>query len=75
MYRRGYALTVKEAKRNDVERFLRTQGYSVLSEKGGHTKWGKPGARPIPLPRHNKISPGVLRTIEKTVGFVPEEWK
>lgn len=75
MYREGYNRIMKEAKRAEVEKFLREQGYSVASDKGDHTKWSKVGARPIPLPRHNRISPGVLRAIEKVIGHVPDEWK
>ncbi len=66
---------MKEAKRAEVERFLREQGYAVASETGRHTKWTKQGARAVPLPRHNRISPGVLRDIEKAIGFVPDGWK
>ncbi|WP_405217013.1 type II toxin-antitoxin system HicA family toxin [Agrococcus sp. Ld7] len=66
---------MKEAKRSEVERFLRSEGYEVASESGGHQKWSRPGARSIPLPRHSRISPGVLRSIEKIVGHVPESWK
>ncbi|WP_454115885.1 hypothetical protein [Microbacterium aurum] len=31
--------------------------------------------RSIPLPRHNRISPGLLRSIEKVIGWLPDEWK
>jgi len=66
---------MKEAKRSEVERFLREQGYEIGRETGPHTWWTKPGARSIPLPRHKRTSPGVLRDIEKTIGFVPDDWK
>lgn len=66
---------MKDAKRSEVERYLREQGYTVASDKGDHTKWSKPGARSVPLPRHKTISAGVLRSIEKIIGQVPEEWK
>lgn len=75
MYREGCNSLRKEAKRSEVEKFLREQGYSVASDKGDHTKWSKPGVRSIPLPRHNRISPGVLRSIEKVIGWLPDEWK
>ncbi len=66
---------MREAKRSDVERFLRRQGYEVARDDGRHTWWARPNSRSIPLPRHNRISPGVLRDIERVVGFVPDEWK
>lgn len=66
---------MKEAKRTEVERFLRSQGYDPKRDTGNHTLWAKPGARSVPLPRHNRISPKVLRDIEKAVGFVPDAWK
>jgi predicted RNA binding protein YcfA (HicA-like mRNA interferase family) len=66
---------MKEEKRAEVERFLREQGYQVSREDGRHTWYTKAGGRPIPLPRHTRISPGVLRDIEKAVGFVPKKWK
>ena len=66
---------MKEAKRSEVERFLREQGYEVGRDAGPHTWWKKLGARAIPLPRHKRTSPGVLRDIEKAIGFVPDEWK
>ena len=59
----------------EVERFLRQQGYEIARDDGRHTWWRKTGARPIPLPRHTRISPAVLRDIERAVGFVPGEWK
>ena len=75
MYRAGYNSLMKEAKRSAVVRFLTEQGYQVGRERGPHTWFTKPGERSIPLPRHTRISLGVLRDIEKTIGFVPEEWK
>lgn len=75
MYRAGYTIVMKDAKRSEVERFLREQGYQVGRDSGPHTWWKKDGARSIPLPRHTKISAGVLRSIEKTIGHVPDEWK
>ena len=66
---------MKDAKRRDVENFLKQQGYQVGRDKGRHTWWVKAGARPIPLPRHTKISAGVLRDIEKTIGHVSDAWK
>lgn len=50
---------MKDAKRRDVENFLKQQGYQVGRDKG----------------RHTKISAGVLRDIEKTIGHVPDAWK
>jgi predicted RNA binding protein YcfA (HicA-like mRNA interferase family) len=62
---------VKEAKRADVERFLRQHGYTPGRDTGSHTWWTKPDSRPIPPRRPTRISPGVLRDI----GFVPQQWK
>jgi predicted RNA binding protein YcfA (HicA-like mRNA interferase family) len=66
---------MKEAKRSEVEAFLREQGYVVKRDTGPHTFWAKEGCPSVPLPRHTKTSPGVLRDIEKKVGHVPDEWK
>ena len=75
MYSAGYTYHMKEAKRSEVERFLREQGYAVGRDSGPHTFWSKPGSRAIPIPRHTRVSPKVLRDIEKAIGFVPREWK
>ncbi|PPF53434.1 type II toxin-antitoxin system HicA family toxin [Clavibacter michiganensis] len=66
---------MKDAKRSEVEAFLRAQGYTVKRDKGPHTFWAKEGCPSIPLPRHTTTSAGVLRGIEKTIGHVPDEWK
>ncbi|WP_187976607.1 type II toxin-antitoxin system HicA family toxin [Mycetocola sp. JXN-3] len=66
---------MKDAKRKDVERFLRSQGFTVDRDGGPHTWWKKPGSRSVPIPRHRLVSAGVLRTVEQVVGFVPDEWK
>jgi predicted RNA binding protein YcfA (HicA-like mRNA interferase family) len=66
---------VREARRTEVERFLRAQGYAVSRDTGRHTWWTRPASRPIPLPRHPRISPAVLRDVEQAVGFVPKKWK
>ncbi|WP_091186783.1 type II toxin-antitoxin system HicA family toxin [Paramicrobacterium humi] len=65
---------MKDVKRSEVERFLRTIGYTIERETGPHTWWARDGSRAVPLPRHRKISPGVLRSIEKIVGHVPDIW-
>lgn len=75
LYSPIYNILMKEAKRSEVERFLREQGYEISRDTGPHTWWTKPGARPLPIPRHNRTSPKVLRDVEKAVGFVPKEWK
>lgn len=62
-------------KRRDVEQAMRAQGCSVLSERGPHTKWGCPcGAHTVPVPRHNVVSPGVVRSIGKRLACLPEGW-
>jgi predicted RNA binding protein YcfA (HicA-like mRNA interferase family) len=66
---------VKDAKRADVERFLTHQGWEHVRTKGSHGIWQKPESKPLSIPRHGKVSPGVLRQVEKQVGFVPKEWK
>jgi predicted RNA binding protein YcfA (HicA-like mRNA interferase family) len=66
---------MKDAKRRDVERYLKQQGYEPGRDDGRHTWWVKAGVRSVPLPRHSRISPGVLRGIEHIVGAVPAEWK
>ena len=66
---------VKAMKLRDVERALREQGCSVLSDRGPHTKWGcSCGAHTANVPRHTVVSPGVVRSIGKRLACLPEGW-
>ncbi len=45
---------------------LKSQGWSVHRDEGSHTIWKHPKAKHhIAVPRHKKISPGVVREILK----------
>ena len=62
-------------KRRDVERALRANGCSPIRNTGGHEVWGCPcGAHIAPLPRHNAISAGVVRNVEKLMACLPDGW-
>lgn len=66
---------VKAMKLRDVEKALREQGCSVISDRGPHTKWGCPcGVHTVPVPRHTVVSPGVVRSIGKRLVCLPEGW-
>lgn len=68
-------LMVREMKLRDVERKLGKQGCGVISEDGGHTKWGCPcGKHTAAIPRHRDISPGVIRDTINRLKCLPEGW-
>lgn len=62
-------------KRRQVEVALREAGCALLSESGGHTKYGCPcGRHSTALPRHKNITAGVVRSIGNQLARLPEGW-
>jgi predicted RNA binding protein YcfA (HicA-like mRNA interferase family) len=62
--------TPLETNRNKVAAQLGRDGW-IVRHGGSHDVYkhpGKPGI--ITLPRHNKLSPGVARTIAKAAGWI-----
>ncbi|MFC6870726.1 type II toxin-antitoxin system HicA family toxin [Haloechinothrix salitolerans] len=58
-----------------MERALLRHGYRVKSDDGIHTKWRCPcGQHSTNLPRHQTISPGVVRSTIKRLSCLPEGW-
>lgn len=65
----------KEMKLRNIENALLAQGCKILADRGPHTKWGCPcGQHTVPVPRHNVISAGVVRSIGKRMACLPEGW-
>ena len=66
---------MKPMSRRIVEKALRSHGCEVLSNNGPHTKWGCPcGSHHAAVPRHNTISPAVVRDIQQKMACLPKEW-
>ncbi|MCL2595056.1 MAG: type II toxin-antitoxin system HicA family toxin [Promicromonosporaceae bacterium] len=62
-------------KRRDVVAALSAAGCRLLRDKGGHTVFACPcGKHSAPLPRHGKITPGVVRGLIKYMPCLPEGW-
>lgn len=60
-----------------VERKLKAAGFSVVSQKGSHVKFGKQtgqGFVTAIVPRHKEISLGTLRSILNQAGLSPAEF-
>jgi predicted RNA binding protein YcfA (HicA-like mRNA interferase family) len=67
---------VKEVKQREVERFLESCGWRLLREKGPHNVWGSPdGTQVLAIPRHGKVSPGVVRQVIKAQPGSPAGWR
>jgi predicted RNA binding protein YcfA (HicA-like mRNA interferase family) len=67
---------VKEVKQRDVEKFLEASGWRLLRERGPHNVWGSAdGSQVIAIPRHGKVSPGVVRQVIKAQPGSPESWR
>jgi predicted RNA binding protein YcfA (HicA-like mRNA interferase family) len=63
----------KSMKLRDVERALKAHGCTVISDKGGHTKWSCPcGQHQAHIPRHKEISPGVISDTIKKLTCLPK---
>ena len=52
-------------KREDLERYLRSQGARLLREGGNHSIWGFDVERSTSLPRHREIDFRLARRICK----------
>jgi hypothetical protein len=62
-------------KLRDVNRALRGNGCSVKSDDGPHTTWVcKDGQHTADIPRHNIISPGVVRDTINRMTCLPKGW-
>jgi predicted RNA binding protein YcfA (HicA-like mRNA interferase family) len=60
-----------------VIRALTQQGCRKLSDGGIHEKWGCPvmcGKHTTAVPRHNEITPTVIRNIIRDLACLPKGW-
>ena len=47
----------------------------MLCDRGDHTIWACPcGKHKAPVPRHREITAGVVGSIQKQMGCLPEGW-
>jgi len=54
--------------KNDILSLLEQSGFQKLREGGNHEVWKHPNLqKPTPVPRHNKLSPFVLSSIQKDI--------
>jgi len=59
----------------EVVRVLAQDGWVVVRTAGGHAILDKPGAlRPIPVPLHGEIGPGLMSRILREAGMRREEF-
>lgn len=50
--------------------------WQLLRSKGGHDVWRSPNqTTTLAIPRHNKISAGVIRQLIKTLPQTPPSWQ
>lgn len=65
----------KAMKRRDVNRALTTNGCESVRDTGSHTHWVCPcGQHSADVPRHNIVSPGVVRDTIKRLACLPKGW-
>lgn len=65
----------KEMKRAALVKVLERHGCRSLRNRGDHEVYGCPcGQHQAPVPRHSKISPGVVHSIEKKMACLPRGW-
>ena len=64
-------------KYREIAKRLRLLGFHPVRQNGSHVIWWKPGAQPIPVPKHGgqDVSPGVEKEIIKRVGLTTKEFK
>ncbi|WP_211260434.1 type II toxin-antitoxin system HicA family toxin [Amycolatopsis jejuensis] len=68
-------MVFKPMKRADVITALESNGCRKLRDSGDHTVYGCPcGKHRAPVPRHNSITPGVVRSIGKQMACLPQGW-
>lgn len=69
-------MMVKEVKYRDVERTMIDAGWQVLRTSGSHEIWvGPDGKEKLSIPRHDKVTAGVVRQIIKTLPHTPDNWR
>ena len=69
-------MVVKEVKQREVEKFLEDHGWQLARTRGGHNVWrSSDGSQVIAIPRHGRVSPGVVRQIMKAQPGTPDEWR
>lgn len=57
-----------ESSKSKIIQLLRSEGFEKIREGGEHEIWQHPRSRIItPVPRHTKISPFVVKSIEKNI--------
>lgn len=65
----------KPMTRRNVNKALSKQGCTVKNDTGPHTTWACPcGQHTADIPRHNDISPGVIRDTMKRMTCLPKGW-
>ena len=68
-------MVFKSMKRAAVIKALRRSGCSVLRDTGGHTVYRCPcGSHAAPVPRHRRVSGGVVRSIGELMQCLPRGW-
>lgn len=62
-------------RRRDVVSALTEESCERLRNKGGHEVWGCPCGRHIaPVPNHQMISPGTVRSIAEQMSCLKKGW-
>lgn len=56
-------------KRRDLIKALESAGYRKERDNGDHAIYAKPGARPIPVPRHRELNENTAKAILKAAGL------
>jgi predicted RNA binding protein YcfA (HicA-like mRNA interferase family) len=62
----------------EVKRKLEAAGFTEVSQKGSHVKFGKQtdeGMRTAIVPRHREVTVGTLRSILRQAGLSPDEFE
>ena len=69
----AYRATKMETRTNLIKRKLEREGWYMVRHGGSHDIYRHPLIKGIiTLPRHNKLSPGVARSIAKKAGWLDE---
>lgn len=66
---------MKAQKKKDVVKVLKANGWQPVRSSGRHEWWEGPNGIGEAIPRHNEISPGVIRKLAAKLEQVPESWK
>ncbi|WP_461152615.1 type II toxin-antitoxin system HicA family toxin [Saccharopolyspora tripterygii] len=62
-------------KRTALVRLLEHHGCRTIRNRGNHEVFGCPcGQHQAPVPRHSKISPVVVQSVEKQLACLPRGW-